>query len=80
MSGGFSTHREGKGPLFQQRHYVWLADVLGKGRAPIGGEPLDNLCHELWRDNPRFDAGRFRAAVSRERWPPADPTKELEES
>lgn len=51
-------------PVFQSRHYEVLAEVIKSMSPEQGhyGNMITALCNRFARDNPNFDADRFRAA------------------
>lgn len=65
--------RQYKAPLFQQRHYEWLARVISRElvRSREANDPASHLVdafvmalsHEFAKDNPKYKPSKFNSAV-----------------
>lgn len=48
-------------PIFEHRHFVWLAHWAG---ANLDADMVAKLCDDLARTNPKFDRGRWMSAAN----------------
>ena len=49
--------------MLSRKYYNMLAKLISKSESKE--EFISSLSHELWEDNPSFDADRFKAACNR---------------
>ncbi len=72
---GYSGRRRGSGPMFQQRHYIALADRLRSEVDENAGDMfalsvlnklVDSLVDDFRCDNAAFKPARFRRAIYRD--------------
>ncbi|HYF35915.1 MAG TPA: hypothetical protein VD994_11535 [Prosthecobacter sp.] len=50
-------------PLFQKRHYEWLAKWAASGSTQMPNWVIEHLTDALCEDNPRFNPDKFEHTI-----------------